>query len=154
MQVSQKITPFLSFSDQAEAAAQFYVSVIPDSKIRSVTKNPANGAVMTVDFELAGLGFMALNVGQPWQFTTAFSLSVACDSQAEIDSLWNQLGDGGSELQCGWLTDRFGVSWQIVPADIGQWIGHPDPAVAGRVMEAMMQMVKMDIATLKAAYDG
>lgn len=153
MQVNQKVTPFLSFESQAEEAANLYVSLLPDSKIVRTVKNPA-GAVITVEFQLAGLTFVALNVGQPWQFTDAFSLAVACDTQDEIDRLWSQLTAGGKEVQCGWLKDPFGVSWQIVPASMGKLMGGGDPARSGRVMAAMMQMVKLDIARLQAAYDG
>ena len=151
MQISQKITPFLSFNNQAEDAANFYVSVLPDSKVVRTVKNPATGTVMTVEFELAGMQFIALNVGQPWQFTHAFSLSVAWDTQEEIDRLWSSISEGGKEVECGWLVDKFGVSWQIVPANIGNLMSNPDPAKAGRVMEALMQMTKLDMATLEKA---
>ncbi|QDV66514.1 3-demethylubiquinone-9 3-methyltransferase [Rosistilla carotiformis] len=154
MQIAQKITPFLSFENCAEAAANFYVSVIPNSKIVRVLKHPAEGNVLTVDFELAGMAFVALNTGQPWQFTPAFSMSVGCDSQEEIDRLWSALSEGGAEVQCGWLTDRFGLSWQIVPAQIGQWINDPDPAVGARVLEAVWQMTKLDMNRLQAIYEG
>ena len=151
MQISQKITPFLSFNNQAEEAANFYASILPNSSIVKTVKNPATGTVMTVEFELSGMRFVALNVGQPWEFTHAFSLSVACETQEEIDRLWSSLSDGGKEVQCGWLVDRFGVSWQIVPANIGALMSNPDPARAGRVMQALIQMTKLDIATLEKA---
>jgi len=151
MQINQKITPFLSFMSGAEEAASFYVSVLPDSKIVKTTKNPSTGTVMTVEFELAGMKFIGLNVGQPWEFSHAFSLSIACETQEEIDRLWSSLSDGGKEVQCGWLVDKFGVSWQIVPANIGELMSNPDPARAGRVMQALTQMVKLDIATLLKA---
>ena len=151
MQISQKITPFLSFNNQAEEAANFYASILPNSSIVKTVKNPATGTVMTVEFELSGMRFVALNVGQPWEFTHAFSLSVACATQEEIDRLWSSLSDGGKEVQCGWLVDKFGVSWQIVPANIGELMSNPDPARAGRVMQALMQMTKLDIATLEKA---
>ena len=151
MQISQKITPFLSFNNQAEEAANFYVSILPNSSVVKTVKNPATGAVMTVEFELSGMRFIALNVGQPWEFSHAFSLSVACETQEEIDRLWSRLSDGGKEVQCGWLVDKFGVSWQIVPANIGELMSNPDPARAGRVMQALIQMTKLDIATLEKA---
>lgn len=155
MQFKQKITPFLTFPSQAQDAAEFYVSVIPDSRILRTVENPATGDVITVEFELAGLTFVALNSGQPsWEFTNAFSIAVACETQDEIDGLWAALVEGGEEQACGWLTDRYGVRWQIVPATIGRMLGDPDRERAGRVMNAMMQMVKLDIAALKAAYDG
>ena len=151
MQIKQKITPFLSFNSGAEEAADFYVSILPDSKIVKTTNNPATGTVMTVEFELAGMLFIALNVGQPWEFSHAFSLSVACETQAEIDRLWSRLSEGGKEVSCGWLVDKFGVSWQIVPANIGQLMSNPDPAKAGRVMQALFQMTKLNIAELEKA---
>jgi predicted 3-demethylubiquinone-9 3-methyltransferase (glyoxalase superfamily) len=153
MQITQKITPFLSFNSEAEEAANFYVSLMPDSRIVRVVRSPGTDAVMTVEFELAGLNFVALNVGQPWEFTHAFSLSVACETQDEIDTLWNKLTEEGKEVHCGWLTDRFGMSWQIVPANVGQWISDPDTAKAGRVMEALLRMTKLDMAKLQSAYD-
>lgn len=154
MQFKQKITPFLSFKDQASEAAEFYVSVFPDSKILQVLHNPLDGNVMTVEFDLAGLTFVALNVGQDWEFTNSVSLAVACESQDEIDRLWERLTrDGGKEIQCGWLSDKFGVPWQIAPANFGELIGDPDTERASRVMHAMMQMVKMDKGKLQAAYD-
>ena len=151
MQINQKITPFLSFNSGAEKAADFYVSILPDSKIVKTTNNPATGTVMTVEFELAGMQFIALNVGQPWEFSHAFSLSVACDTQEEIDRLWSSLSEGGKEVSCGWLVDKFGVSWQIVPSNIGQLMSNPDPAKAGRVMQALFQMTKLNIADLEKA---
>lgn len=154
MQMNQKITPFLSFESQAEEAANFYVSVLPDSKIVRTVKNPATGSALTVEFQLAGMMFVALNVGQPWQFTHAFSLSVACDSQPEIDTLWRELSAGGKEIECGWLVDKFGVSWQIVPSNIGNWLSDPDATRSGRVMTALMEMRKLDIAKLQKAFDG
>ncbi|MGN6547292.1 MAG: VOC family protein [Aureliella sp.] len=154
MQFKNKITPFLGFKSEAEDAANFYVSVLPDSRKLRTVRNPDTAAVMTVEFELAGMTFVALNTGQPWQFTEAFSLAVACDTQDEIDRLWNQLLDGGEPLACGWLKDKFGVRWQIVPSTIGQMIGDPDPARAKRVFDAMCQMIKLDFAKLAQAYEG
>ncbi len=155
MQFQNKITPFLGFNNEAKDAADFYVSILPDSKIIRVIENPHSNAVMTVEFELAGLTFVALNTGQEdWKFTEAFSLAVSCESQAEIDELWSQLLDGGEEMACGWLKDKFGLRWQIVPRAIGPMLGDTDPARAKRVFDAMCQMIKMDIAKLQAAYDG
>lgn len=153
MQFQNKITPFLGFEDAAEEAAKFYVSLLPDSRILRTVTHPETDAVMTVEFEIAGLTFVALNTGQPWEFTEAFSLAVACETQAEIDTLWDALLDGGEPLACGWLKDKFGVRWQIVPAKIGAMIGDSDPARAKRVYDAMLQMIKLDIATLEAAYE-
>lgn len=154
MQFQNKITPFLGFENQAEEAAELYVSLLPDSRILRKVENPHSKEVMTVEFQLANLTFVALNAGQQWEFTEAFSLAVACDSQAEIDRLWEGLLDGGAPLACGWLKDKFGVRWQITPAKIGQMIGDPDPVRAKRVFDAMCQMVKMDIAKLEEAYEG
>lgn len=154
MQFKNKITPFLGFKSEAEEAANFYVSVLPDSRKLRTVRNPHTNAVMTVEFELAGLTFVALNTGQPWEFTEAFSLAVACETQEEIDDLWSKLLDGGEELMCGWLKDKFGVRWQIVPSTIGQMIGDPDPARAKRVFDAMCQMIKLDVAKLAQAYEG
>lgn len=155
MQFENKITPFLSFKSQAEEAANFYVSVLPDSRILKTVRNPDSQEVMTVEFQLAGMTFVALNTGQPWEFTEAFSLAVSCKSQEEIDELWDKLLEGGGEpLACGWLKDRFGVRWQVVPREIGGMIGDPDPVRAKRVFDAMCQMIKMDIAKLREAYQG
>lgn len=154
MQFKHKITPFLGFKSEAEEAANFYVSVLPDSRKLRTVRNPDTNAVMTVEFELAGLTFVALNTGQPWEFTEAFSLAVACGTQEEIDDLWSKLLDGGEEIACGWLKDKFGVRWQIVPSIIGQMISDPDPARAKRVFDAMCQMIKLDIAKLAQAYQG
>ncbi|PJJ58726.1 VOC family protein [Hymenobacter chitinivorans] len=153
----QKITTFLTFNNQAEEAAQLYTSLFPDSAIQSITRYsegtymPA-GSVMTVEFELAGQKYVALNGGPYFTFTTGISLSVSCQNQAEIDALWDKLtADGGEPGDCGWLKDRFGVSWQITPANIGQLLRSDDPARAQRKMAAMMQMHKLDIATLEQA---
>ncbi|MHB0955446.1 MAG: VOC family protein [Pirellulaceae bacterium] len=152
MQMKQKITPFLSFNNQAEEAADFYVSILPDSKIIRTIVNPQNNGVLTVEFQLAGITFVALNVGQSWEFTDAFSLAVSCDSQDELDDLWAKLSAGGREIQCGWLKDKFGVSWQVVPAVLSTLLGDPDAAKTQRVMGALMQMVKLDIEQLQRAY--
>lgn len=154
MKIEQRVTPFLSFNHQAKEAAEFYVSIIPDSRIKRTVTNPANGSVMLVEFVLGGVRFNSLNVGQDWEFTNAFSLSVGCETQEEIDRLWEALTDGGKEIDCCWLRDKFGVAWQVVPARIGEWMSDPDPAKSGRVMGALMQMVKPDLARLAAAYEG
>ncbi|RCS55917.1 VOC family protein [Bremerella cremea] len=153
MQFQNKITPFLSFPNEAEEAANFYVSLLPGSQIVRTLRNPHSGDVMTVEFELAGMTFVALNTGQDWPFSNAFSLAISCENQAEIDDLWTKLLDGGKEMACGWLSDKFGVPWQIVPAAIGPMLSDPDPKRAKRVFDAMCQMIKLDIATLQAAYD-
>ena len=155
----QKIKPFLWFDAQAEEAATFYCSLFPESGITQVTRYAAGGpapagSVMTVVFRLAGLEFIALNGGPHFKFTEAISLAVACADQAEIDHLWEALIDGGQPSQCGWLKDRYGLSWQIVPDCMGQLFGGSDPARSQRVMAAMMPMVKLDIATLQRAADG
>jgi predicted 3-demethylubiquinone-9 3-methyltransferase (glyoxalase superfamily) len=154
MAIKTTVTPWLGFNSEAEEAATFYVSVIAGSRLGRVARNPATGAAMVVEFELGGLPVCALNTGQDWKHTTAFSFSVACDTQEELDRVWAALVEGGRELQCAWLTDRFGVSWQIVPSRIGEWMSHPDPAVCGRVMGALMTMVKPDIAALERAFAG
>ncbi len=128
------------------------MSELPDSRILHIVRNPDSNALITVEFELSRLAFVALNIGQPQQFTAAFSLAIGCETQAEIDDLWAKLLDGGSEISCGWLKDKFGVRWQIVPSMIGQMIGDPDPARAKRVFDAMCQLVKLDIAKLQQAY--
>ena len=154
---TQKITTFLTFESRAEEAAKLYVSLFKNSKIVSVSHYGDNqpmpkGTVLTVVFELDGQRFVALNGGSHFKFTDAMSLSVDCDSQAEIDELWAKLtADGGAPVMCGWLKDRFGVSWQIVPRMMGELIGSSDPARASRVMQAMMKMVKLDIAALQRA---
>jgi predicted 3-demethylubiquinone-9 3-methyltransferase (glyoxalase superfamily) len=154
------ISPCLWFDDEAEEAANFYVSLLPDSKIERVQKNvmdsPAGkeGSVLVVDFTLAGQRFMALNGGTRLEHTHAVSFHVDCADQAEVDRLWAALSAGGSIVQCGWLRDRYGVSWQIVPTVLAKMLRDPDPAKARRVMQAMMKMIKLDIAGLMAAYDG
>ena len=144
----QKITPCLWFNGRAEEAANFYVSLFKNSRI--VSASP-----MMVVFELDGLQIQLLNGGPTFTLNEAFSLSVSCADQAEVDRLWNALiADGGAESQCAWLKDRFGVSWQIVPARLGQLMSDPDKEKAGRVMQAMLQMKKIDIAGLERAYAG
>lgn len=156
----QRITPFLWFDDQAEAAANFYVSVFKNSKVNGMThytgEEPVGqkGAVMTVDFELDGQQFVALNGGPRFKFTEAVSFVINCETQAEIDYYWEKLtADGGEEVQCGWLADKYGLSWQVVPTKFfEEWV--KDAAGLQRVMQALMQMTKLDLATLQKAYDG
>ena len=155
----QKITPFLWFNDQAEEAMIHYTSIFKNSKIGSVSRygegGPgAAGMVMSATFEIEGQQFMALNGGPHFSFTPAISLFVNCESQAEVDDLWDRLSEGGAGGRCGWLTDKFGLSWQIVPSVLGELMGDPDPEKSGRVMNAMLQMDKLDIAGLQRAYAG
>jgi len=148
----KKITPFLWFDDQAEEAMNFYVSIFKNSKILSVSPGP-NGKAFTVNFELDGQEFTALNAGPLFKFTEAVSFFVNCEMQAEVDELWEKLSAGGEESQCGWLKDKYGLSWQIVPAALGELLGDPDPVKSQRVMQAMLQMKKIDIAGLRQAYE-
>ncbi|MBB6483669.1 VOC family protein [Rhizobium lusitanum] len=155
-----KIAPCLWFAREAEEAANFYVSLFPDSRIDHVQKNVIDtpsgkpDQVLVVSFTLAGQRFMALNGASHVEFNHSISLAVDCADQAEVDRLWNGLADGGKPVACGWITDRYGVSWQIVPTILIKYIADPDKAKAARVMQAMMQMVKLDIAGLEAAYRG
>jgi predicted 3-demethylubiquinone-9 3-methyltransferase (glyoxalase superfamily) len=153
------ITPFLWFDQNAEEAVNFYVAVFPNSKILAVTRVPEGGpgpagAVMTMSFELDGKPFTALNGGPHFKFTEAVSFVVHCNGQTEIDYYWERLLNGGQEQACGWLKDRFGLSWQIVPSNIGELFSGGDGARTQRVMAAMMPMKKLDVAKLKQAYDG
>lgn len=148
----QKITPFLWFDNNAEEAIQFYVGIFKDSKILNVNRMGDGGAVLTATFQLEGQEFMALNGGPMFKFTEAISLFVSCETQAEVDTLWQKLTAGGEESRCGWLKDKFGLSWQIIPKALGELMGDPDPVKAQRVMQAMLQMNKIDIQTLKAAH--
>lgn len=155
----QKITPFLWFNDKAEEAANFYVSIFKNSKIVEIARygdaGPGpKGSVMVVSFELEGQKFTALNGGPTYSFTPAISLVVNCDSQQEVDAMWDKLCEGGKPVQCGWLTDKYGLSWQIVPVALFEMMKDPDPAKKSRMMGAMMQMVKLDIAKLKTAFEG
>jgi predicted 3-demethylubiquinone-9 3-methyltransferase (glyoxalase superfamily) len=155
----QKIKTFLWFDGRAEEAANFYTSIFENSKIgrflRYGDAGPGSkGSVMTVEFQIEGQEFVALNGGPQYQFTPAISLFVNCESQQEIDALWAKLTAGGKEIQCGWLTDKFGLTWQIVPAILLHLIADKDAAKSQRVMQAMMKMVKFDIAALKKAADG
>ncbi|MPZ99138.1 MAG: VOC family protein [Dehalococcoidia bacterium] len=150
---SQRITPFLWFDTQAEEAMNFYVSLFEDSEILSTSPGP-DGRIMTGTFRLAGLDLMALNGGPQFPFTEAISLFVSCETQSEVDRLWDALlADGGEPSRCGWLKDRFGLSWQIIPDDLGRLLGDPDRERAGRVMQAMLGMSKIEVSGLRAAYN-
>lgn len=153
----QKIKTFLWFDTQAEEAAQFYTSLFADSKILEVSRYPESspgpaGGVMTVTFQLAGTQFVALNGGPHFKFTEAISLQVDCETQQEVDTLWAELtADGGAESQCGWLKDKYGLSWQIIPKALLRLLQDPDPARARRATQAMLQMKKIDVAALERA---
>jgi predicted 3-demethylubiquinone-9 3-methyltransferase (glyoxalase superfamily) len=154
-----KITPFLWFDGQAEEAAKHYVSIFPNSKILTTTRYGAagpgpKGSVMTVDFELDGRRFTALNGGPEFKFNESVSFVIECKTQKEVDTYWEKLLDGGQESQCGWLKDRFGLSWQVTPVALLEMIGDPDPKKVARVMEVMMTMRKLEIEPLKRAYEG
>jgi predicted 3-demethylubiquinone-9 3-methyltransferase (glyoxalase superfamily) len=154
-----KITPFLWFDTQAEEAAKFYVSVFPRSKILKTARygeaGPGpKGSVMTVEFELAGQRMIALNGGPVYKLTEAFSLSIDCKDQKEVDHYWSKLSKGGEESMCGWLKDKYGLSWQVTPTILVKLVSGPDKKKARRVMEAMFKMRKIDIAALKAAAKG
>lgn len=155
----QKITPFLWFDNQAEEAMNFYTSIFKNSKISNVSRygeagpGPA-GSVMTATFELEGQEFIVLNGGPQYKFTEAVSFLVNCNSQEEVDILWAKLTEGGEEGPCGWLKDKFGLSWQIIPTALPEMLNDPDPEKAQRVMQAMLQMKKIDLPTLKRAYDN
>ncbi|MCC7103973.1 MAG: VOC family protein [Chloroflexi bacterium] len=153
------ITPFLWFDNQAEEAASLYTSILPNSRILSVSRigeagpGPA-GSVMIVSFELNGQPYTALNGGPMFQFTEAISFQIACESQEEVDYYWEKLLEGGQESQCGWLKDRFGLSWQVIPTALFELLSSGDAAQTRRVTEAMLKMVKLDIAGLRAAAVG
>ena len=159
----QKITPFLWFDTKAEEAAKFYCSIFKNSKIgktsrygeegEQVSGRPA-GSVMTVEFELEGQDFIGLNGGPHFKFNEAISFVVSCKTQAELDRFWNKLSAGGKKVQCGWLRDKYGVSWQIVPTVLGELMSDKDTAKSQRVMQAMLKMVKLDIKKLKQAANG
>jgi len=159
----QKITPFLWFDDQAEGAVKFYTSIFKNSKIVKIARydevgekvagRPA-GSVMTIEFQLEGQDFIALNGGPQFKFTEAISFVVNCETQAELDYYWDELTAGGKEVQCGWLKDKFGLSWQVVPTVLGELLSSKDAAESQRVMEAMLKMVKLDIKKLEAAAAG
>ncbi len=155
----QKIQPCVWFDNNAEEAVNFYTSIIPNSKIVNVARygdaGPGpKGQVMTVIFELAGQRFMALNGGPQFKFTEAISLMVKVESQAELDAIWDKLLQGGKAQQCGWLKDKYGLSWQVIPTVLDQMMADQDPEKSKRVMQAILQMVKLDIPTLQAAYEG
>jgi predicted 3-demethylubiquinone-9 3-methyltransferase (glyoxalase superfamily) len=155
----QKITPFLWFDDQAEAAVNLYTSIFKDSGIESATRYGAEGpgpegSVMSMTFRLEGQRFMALNGGPVFKFTEAISLFVDCSTQEEVDILWERLSEGGEQGRCGWLKDRYGLSWQIVPKTLGELLGDADREKSGRAMGAMLKMGKLDIAGLRRAYEG
>jgi predicted 3-demethylubiquinone-9 3-methyltransferase (glyoxalase superfamily) len=154
-----RITPFLWFDTQAEEAANFYVSIFPNSTVGRIARygeaGPGpKGSVMTVEFTLDGRELVALNGGPLFKFTEAISLSVDCKSQEEVDRYWAKLTAGGEEGQCGWLKDRYGLSWQLNPTGLSEMVSDPDPEKAKRVMRAMLEMKKIDIATLEKAYRG
>lgn len=160
MAIKQRITPFLWFDTQAEEAANFYCSIFKNSKVGQVVRygetGPGpKGSVMIVTFELEGQQFTALNGGPRFKFDEAISFVVNCETQEEIDHYWQKLtADGGEEVQCGWLKDKFGLSWQVVPTIIGELMGSGDAEKSGRVMQAILQMKKLDIQTMKDAYEG
>jgi predicted 3-demethylubiquinone-9 3-methyltransferase (glyoxalase superfamily) len=152
------ITPFLWFDNQAEEAANFYVSIFKNSKIGSVNRYGSEGpgeegSVMTATFSLDGQDFIALNGGPEFSFTPAVSFVVSCETQHEVDDYWEKLSAGGKTNQCGWLTDKYGLSWQVVPSILGELLSDDDDEKSGSVMKAMLQMTKLDIAALQRAYD-
>jgi predicted 3-demethylubiquinone-9 3-methyltransferase (glyoxalase superfamily) len=155
-----EIAPCLWFEREAEEAAAFYVSLLPGSQVDRVLRSPADGrggaagAVLVVEFTLSGSRALALNGGQPFPHSPAMSLHASCDDQAEVDRLWAALVEGGAPDRCGWLRDRWGVPWQIVPRALPRMLADPDPARAGRVMQAMLGMVKIDVPALEWAYRG
>lgn len=155
-----KISPCLWFDGEAEAAARCYVSLFPDARIERVMRSPAEtpagpaGQVLSVEFSLAGTRFVGLNGGPQFPFTEAVSFQIDCADQAEVDHYWFALAEGGSEGQCGWLKDRWGLSWQVVPRRLPELLGDPDPARAARAMRAMLTMTRLDIAALERAADG
>jgi predicted 3-demethylubiquinone-9 3-methyltransferase (glyoxalase superfamily) len=153
----QKITPYLWFNGKAEDAMNFYISIFKNSKIVNVTRNGKGGpgpegTVMTATFQLDGQEFFALNGGPQFPFTEAISFFVDCKTQEEVDALWDKLSEGGEKSRCGWLKDKYGLSWQIVPSALGELLGDKDPEKSKRVMEALLKMDKIDIKTLKKAY--
>jgi predicted 3-demethylubiquinone-9 3-methyltransferase (glyoxalase superfamily) len=153
-----KITPFIMYNNQLDAALKFYVSIFKNSKIVNVTRYgddgpDPKGAVMSAEFVLEDQPFMAFNGGEHFTFSDGISLFVSCETQAEVDDLWEKLSEGGEKGPCGWLKDKFGVSWQIVPTALGQLLGDKDPKKAQAVMQAMLKMTKLDIAGLRRAYE-
>jgi predicted 3-demethylubiquinone-9 3-methyltransferase (glyoxalase superfamily) len=149
-----KVTPFLWFDNNAEEAMQLYTSIFKDSKVHSTSPGP-NGTIMSATFELNGQQFMVLNAGPVFKFNEAVSFFIDCDTQAEVDYYWNALtADGGEEGRCGWLKDKFGLSWQVVPKLLSQLLSDPNPAKSQAALQAMLQMNKIDSAALQAAYDA
>ncbi len=148
----QKITPFLWFNNNAEEAMNFYVSIFKNSKIVSVRRQGKNGPVFTATFQLEGKKYFVLNGGPQFKFTEAISFFVNCETQKEVDTLWAKLSEGGEIQQCGWLKDKFGLSWQIIPSILGKLLQDKDPEKSKRVMNAMLTMKKIDIKALKQAY--
>lgn len=148
--MSGRVRPFLWFDDNAEEAANFYVALFPGAKMLGVSRR-GDGAVVTAAFQVEGQELIALNGGPAYSLTPAFSLMVECDTQAEVDRLWNALAEGGCEMQCGWVSDRFGLTWQIVPSVLFDLLHDEDDARSSRVMAAMLQMKKLDIAALESA---
>ena len=159
----QKISPFLWFDDKAEEAAKFYVSIFSNSKMGNISRygedgsvvtGRPKGSVMTVSFQIEGQEFSAINGGPVFKFTEAISFVVNCETQKEVDEFWEKLSKGGAKSQCGWLKDKYGLSWQIVPTVLNEMLSDTDAKKANRVMKAMLQMTKIDIATLKKAYES
>jgi len=153
------ITPFLWFDDNAEEAVAYYLSIFPNSRITNLARYGENtpgepGKVMTIEFELDGMRMVALNGGPVYAFTPAISLFISCRDQQEVDHYWEKLSDGGQVQQCGWVTDRFGLTWQVVPEALGRLMSDPDPVKAQRVVQAMLKMVKLNVAELQRAYEG
>lgn len=153
----RNITPCLTFNDQAEEAVNYYVSIFKNSRIVDLVRSEIDGPIpkgklLHVLFELNGREYTAFDGGPHFAFTEAFSLVVTCDTQDELDEVWEKLAAGGAELQCGWVRDKFGVAWQVVPTSLGEMMSHPESGNSSKVMEALLSMVKLDIATLEAAY--
>jgi len=151
----KKITPFLWFDTQAEEAMNYYVSIFKNSKILKVQRQGPDGPVFSVSFELDGQEFIGLNAGPRFKFNESISFLVNCENQKEVDEYWNKLiADGGEESMCGWCKDKFGLWWQIIPKQLGELMGDPDPEKSQRVMQAMLKMQKISVADLQKAYDG
>lgn len=155
----QKITPFLWFDNNAEEAVAYYVSLFKNAKVTSTSRygddeHGVEGSVMSISFQLEGQDFIALNGGPVFQFSQAISFFVNCETQQEVDTLWDKLSEGGEQQQCGWLKDKFGITWQIVPIALGEMLQDKDPEKSRRVMQAMLKMIKLDVNVLKEAYDG
>jgi len=150
----KKITPFLWFNDELEEAVNYYTSIFKNSKILNINRQGENGQVFTAMFELDGQEFYALNGGPIFKFTEAISLFVNCETQEEVDQLWEKLSEGGEKGSCGWLKDKYGLSWQIIPSVLGELMNDPDPVKAQRVMAAMLKMSKIDIKLLREAYEA